>query len=58
MCFPMAPVKDAAFLAMGTVWELAWERWPQMAVPLLRMFWQVEQMEMMKVIALTRCGRR
>ena len=58
MCFPAAPAKDATFLAMGTIWVLAWERQPQTSVPLLGMFWQVEQMEMMKVIALTRCGRR
>ena len=50
--------KDAAFLAMGTIWVLAWERWPQMSVPPLGMFWQVEQMKMTKVIALARCGRR
>ena len=54
----MALVKDATFLAMGTIWVLTWERWPQMAVPPLGMFWQVEQMEMTKVITLARRDRR
>ena len=29
---PMALAKDAAFLAMGTIWVLAWERWLRMDV--------------------------
>ena len=36
---PMALVKGAAFLAVGTVWVLTWERQPHMAVPPLGMFW-------------------
>ena len=54
----VALAKDATFLAMGTIWVLAWERWPWMAVPPLGMPWQVEQMEMMEGDALTRCGKR
>ena len=29
-----------------------------MSIPLLGMFWQVEQIEMMKAITLVRCGRK
>ena len=54
----MALVKDATFLAEGTMWVLVWEMWQQMAVPPLGMFWQVEQTEMRKMIALTRCVKR
>ena len=45
--------KGCCLLAMGTVWIRAWERQPWMG-----MFWWVEQTEMMKVIALTRCGKK
>ena len=38
---PMALVKDATFLAVGTVWVLTWEKQLQMAVPLLGVSWQV-----------------
>ena len=54
----MALAKDAAFLVKGTVWVLAWERWQQIDVPPLGMFWWVEQTEKRKVIALTRCSKR
>ena len=54
----MALAKDAAFLAMGTILVLTWERQPQMAVPLPGVSWQVEQMEVTEVIALTRHGKR
>ena len=47
----MALVKEAAFLAVGTIWVLAWERWPQVAVLPLGVPWWVEQMEVMEVIA-------
>ena len=50
--------KGCCLFGHGDLWVLAWERQPWMAVPLLGMFWQVEQMEMMKVIALTRCGKK
>ena len=55
---PTALAKDAAFLAVGTIWMLAWERWLQMAVLPLGMPWQVEQMEVTKVITPTRHGKR
>ena len=48
---PAALAKDATFLAVGTVWAL-------MAVLLLGVPWQVDQMEVMEVIAPTRHGRR
>ena len=50
--------KDATFLAMGTAWVLAWEKQLQMAVPLPGVSWQMEQIEVMKVITLTKCGKR
>ena len=57
-CFPIDLAKDAAFLAMGTTWVLAWKKWLQMAVPLPGVSWQTEQIEVMKVITLTKCGKR
>ena len=36
---PLALVKDAVFLAMGTVWVLTWERKLWMAVPLPGVSW-------------------
>ena len=33
--FPMDLVRNAAFLAMGTAWVLAWGKWLQVASPLL-----------------------
>ena len=50
--------KGATFLAMETAWVLAWERQLQMAVPLPGVSWQMEQIEVMRVIALTKCGKR
>ena len=55
---PMDLVKDVTFLAVGTAWVLAWEKQLQMAVPLPRVSWQMEQIEVMKVITLTKCGKR
>ena len=57
-CFPMDLVKDAAFFVMGATWVLAWEKWLQMAVPLPGVSWQMEQIEVTKVIALTKYGKR
>ena len=50
--------RDAIFFAMGTTWVLAWEKQLQMAVPLPGVSWQKEQIEVMKVITLTECGKR
>ena len=50
--------KDAVFLAMGNTWVLAWEKQLQMAVPLPGVSWQTEQIEVMKVITLTKRGKR
>ena len=50
--------KDATFLAIGTTWVLAWEKQLQMAVPLPEVSWQMEQIEVMKVIILTKGGKR
>ena len=58
MCFPVYLAKDATFLAVGTTWALVWERELQKAVPLPRVSWRMEQIEVMKVIALTKCGKR
>ena len=43
---------------MGTTWVLAWEKQLQMAVPLPGVPWWTEQIEVTKVIALTKCGKR
>ena len=40
--FPMDLVRNATFLAMGTVWDLAWEKQLQMAAPLPGVSWQME----------------
>ena len=58
MCFPVDLVKDATFLAVGTAWVLAWEKWLQMAVPLSEVSCWMEQVEVMKVITLTEHGKR
>ena len=58
MCFPMALVKDAAFLGHGDHLGTGLGEAAADVCSSAGMFWQVEQMEMMKVIALARCGRR
>ena len=40
--FPVDLVRNAAFLAMGTAWVLAWEKQLQMAAPLPGVSWQME----------------
>ena len=58
MCFPLDLAKDAAFWAMGTTWVLAWEKWLQMVVSLPGVPRQMEQIEVMRVNALTKCSKR
>ena len=50
MCLPVDLVRDAAFLAMGTAWVLNWEKQQWMVAHLPVVFWQVEWIEVMKVI--------
>ena len=57
-CFSVDLAKDATFLAMETIWVLAWEKQLQMAAPLPGVSWQIEQIEVMKVITLTKCGKK
>ena len=54
----MALVWEAAFLAEGTVWALAGERWWRVVVLPLEVPWQAEQMEVTEVITPIRCDRR
>ena len=54
----MGPTKDATFLAMGTTWVLALEKQLQMVVALPGVSWQMEQIEVMKVITLIKHGKR
>ena len=58
MCFPMDLVKDATILSMGTTWVLTWEKQLQMAAHLPGVSWQREQIEVMRVNALTKRGKR
>ena len=53
--FPHSSGKGYHLFSHGDIWVLAWERQLWMAVLLMGVLWQVEQME---VIALTRCGKR
>ena len=55
---PHGSGKGCHLFGHGTTWVLAWVKWLQMAVPLPGVSWQMGQIKMMKVITLTKHGKR
>ena len=58
MCPPVHLLRNAAFLAVETIWVLAWEKWSQVVAPLPGVPWQTEYTKRMMMIALIRYGKR